>query len=160
MNRWMNRWIKFKINFNINVSLMTVRYFWWLIYLIVRLEKDNVCTLKLNLFYINLIFLIMEKIFYTVKTYVFRFEESFIDLNKSNKMKSKFFFVLTCSNRIIWLHKTGLPVSHGLSLCASFIIQRLFGSSWFCTAVIDCCLDPDPQVNWWECKLNYFLKLI
>ena len=36
----------------------------------------------------------MEKIFYTVKTYVFRFEESFIDLNKSNKMKSKFFFVL------------------------------------------------------------------
>ena len=73
---------------------MAVGDFWRFIYLIARLEKDNVCTLKLNLFYINLIFLIMEKIFYTVKTYVFRFEESFIDLNKSNKMKSKFFFVL------------------------------------------------------------------
>ena len=34
--------MKFKINFNINVSLMTVRDFWRLIYLIARLERNNV----------------------------------------------------------------------------------------------------------------------
>ena len=38
--------MKFKINFNINVSLMTFRDFWRLIYLIARLEKNNVRTAR------------------------------------------------------------------------------------------------------------------
>ena len=42
--------MKFKINFNINVSLMTVRDFWRLIYLIARLEKNNVRKKKISLF--------------------------------------------------------------------------------------------------------------
>ena len=39
---------KFKINLNINVSLMTVRDFWRLIYLLARLERNNERTIPVT----------------------------------------------------------------------------------------------------------------